>query len=148
MHANEKSKDFVFHTFSKTQNVTKDIMKFFTLIIATTFFAVSAFGVSPISKNIHKRVAQKSPLRKDSASTSPLFRDAAKTRGGAVPGWSAYNEQLDKNPITTKALTSMAGFAIGDFLAQVRLRCWTCTYRSVIHFFVFSLFLSYLQTRT
>jgi len=97
-------------------------MKLFSLIIATTFFAVSAFGVSPVSRNINRQAVRKAPLRKDSASTSPLFRDAAKTRGGAVPGWAAYNGALDKKPILTKALTSLAGFAIGDFLAQVRTR--------------------------
>mmetsp|Transcript_24064 Transcript_24064/g.35603 ORF Transcript_24064/g.35603 Transcript_24064/m.35603 type:complete len:232 (+) Transcript_24064:495-1190(+) len=96
-------------------------MKLFSLIIATTFFAVSAFGVSPVSRNINRQAVRKAPLRKDSASTSPLFRDAAKTRGGAVPGWAAYNGALDKKPILTKALTSLAGFAIGDFLAQAFL---------------------------
>jgi protein Mpv17 len=32
--------------------------------------------------------------------------------------WTAYNSNLDKYPIITKAITSMVGFALGDFLAQ------------------------------
>lgn len=32
--------------------------------------------------------------------------------------WSGYNASLDKNPIFTKALTSLVGFFLGDLLAQ------------------------------
>lgn len=32
--------------------------------------------------------------------------------------WSNYNNNLESNPILTKALTSLTGFALGDFLAQ------------------------------
>lgn len=32
--------------------------------------------------------------------------------------WQAYNDSLAKNPILTKACTSLFGFAIGDILAQ------------------------------
>lgn len=79
-------------------------------IIASSFLTVRAFGVNP------KRTA----LVKDAAVTSPLFRDPAKMRGGAVPGWAAYNDALDKKPLITKAMTSLVGWALGDFLAQVR----------------------------
>jgi len=41
------------------------------------------------------------------------------TRGGAVPGWAAYNNALDEKPLLTKALTSLAGWALGDVLAQI-----------------------------
>jgi len=41
------------------------------------------------------------------------------TRGGAVPGWAAYNEALDKNPLTAKAFTSLVGWFLGDLLAQL-----------------------------
>jgi protein Mpv17 len=45
------------------------------------------------------------------------------TRGGAVPGWAAYNDSLDSHPLITKAMTSLVGWALGDFLAQV---CYIC----------------------
>lgn len=99
-------------------------MKLFSLVIATSCLAASAFGVTPVSKNIAKATssgALKSPLRKDTAFESPLFREASATRGGAVPGWAAYNDSLDKSPLTTKAFTSLVGWALGDVLAQVRL---------------------------
>ena len=32
--------------------------------------------------------------------------------------WQNYNNNLESNPILTKALTSLTGFALGDFLAQ------------------------------
>jgi hypothetical protein len=97
-------------------------MKLFSLVVATSCLAASAFGVTPVSKNIAntKAKAPVSPFRKDTAFDSPLFRDAAVTRGGAVPGWAAYNESLDKHPLTTKAFTSLVGWALGDVLAQVR----------------------------
>lgn len=97
-------------------------MKLFSLIVATACLTASAFGVTPVSKNIANaaKAGIRSPLRKDTAMESPLFRDASVTRGGAVPGWAAYNEQLDKNPLTAKALTSLVGWALGDVLAQVR----------------------------
>lgn len=96
-----------------------NIMKLTSLfIIASSFLAVSAFGVNPTS-----RTAIKSPystaFTKNAAASSPLFRDATKVRGGAVPGWAAYNEALDKKPLLTKAMTSLVGWALGDLLAQV-----------------------------
>jgi protein Mpv17 len=32
--------------------------------------------------------------------------------------WTSYNNNLESSPILTKALTSLTGFALGDFLAQ------------------------------
>lgn len=58
------------------------------------------------------------PPSKDRAVGSPLFR--ADIRGGAVPGWAAYNKALDDKPLVTKAMTSLVGWALGDLLAQVR----------------------------
>lgn len=59
-------------------------------------------------------------LQKQSPATkSALFRDPSVTRGGAVPGWAAYNEALDKNPLTAKACTSLVGWFLGDLLAQL-----------------------------
>jgi hypothetical protein len=95
-------------------------MKLFSLVVATSCLAASAFGVTPVSKNTAKATVPTSPLRKDSAFGSPLFREAAATRGGAFPGWAAYNDALDKKPLTTKAMTSLFGWALGDVLAQVR----------------------------
>jgi hypothetical protein len=101
-------------------------MKLFSLVVATSCLAASAFGVSPVTKSIAVTKDSDvqgitSPLRKDTAFVrSPLFRDAMATRGGAFPGWAAYNEALDKNPLPTKALTSLVGWALGDILAQVR----------------------------
>jgi len=37
---------------------------------------------------------------------------------GAVPGWAAYNDALDKKPLLTKSMTSLVGWALGDFIAQ------------------------------
>ena len=65
-------------------------------------------------------LVRKLPLRKDAADASPLFRDTTVTRGGAIPGLEAYSEQLDKNPIVTKSLTSLAGWFFGNLLVQVR----------------------------
>lgn len=101
-------------------------MKFSSiLLIATTFFTASAFNVKPSKSAVTKKVTGSRSISttftKDSAVSSPLFRDAAKTRGGAVPGWAAYNDALDKKPLVTKALTSLVGWALGDLLAQVRL---------------------------
>ncbi|KAL3790561.1 hypothetical protein ACHAWO_013946 [Cyclotella atomus] len=101
-------------------------MKLFTTIIVSSCLAAQAFGVSPVvskSKGLPKPALigkHKSPLRqKHAADVSPLFRDPTITRGGAIPGLDAYSEALDKNPITTKALTSLAGWFLGDLLAQV-----------------------------
>lgn len=98
-------------------------MKLFATIVACSFLATSAFGVSSnpsvVKKAMSKPALVPSSLRKDVAVTSPLFRDPSVTRGGAVPGWEAYNESLEKNPLTSKALTSLVGWALGDFLAQV-----------------------------
>ena len=92
-------------------------MKLISLLVACSFFTVSAFGVSPKPS---KANGLKPAFRKDSVVQSPLFRDPTRVRGGAVPGWAAYNEALDKNPLTAKACTSLVGWALGDFLAQVR----------------------------
>lgn len=99
---------------------TNTKMKLIGLLVVSSCLAASAFGVSP-NPSVKKAVgAIKPAFRKDTVVQSPLFRDATKVRGGAVPGWAAYNEALDKNPLTTKALTSLVGWALGDFLAQVR----------------------------
>ncbi|CAB9512139.1 Peroxisomal membrane protein 2 [Seminavis robusta] len=95
-------------------------MKLTTLLVFSSFFTASAFGVSPRTSVAKSPGAFKKPaFRKDSAATSPLFRDPTAVRGGAVPGWAAYNDQLDKNPLTAKACTSLVGWALGDFLAQI-----------------------------
>ena len=100
-------------------------MKLFTLLVVSSSLAASAFGVSP-SPSVNKNLAGtvKPAFRKDTAVQSPLFRDPTQVRGGAVPGWAAYNDSLDKNPLTTKALTSLVGWALGDFLAQVSFANW------------------------
>lgn len=89
-------------------------------LVVSSFLTVSAFGVSPSvvrSTSTGVVVTQKPPLA--NAAASPLFRAAVQTRGGAVPGWAAYNEALDKKPLVTKAMTSLVGWALGDLLAQV-----------------------------
>jgi len=94
---------------------------FSSLLLVSTCLAASAFGVTPnpsVKKGMSS-VISKPAFRTDSAALSPLFRDPMKVRGGAVPGWAAYNDALDKKPLTTKALTSLVGWALGDFLAQV-----------------------------
>lgn len=106
-------------------------MKLATLLVASTALcATSAFGVTPQS-TVPSRASKLSPLTKPAlvptltrssgaAEKSALFRDPTATRGGAVPGWAAYNDALDKNPLTAKAFTSLVGWALGDLLAQVR----------------------------
>ena len=90
------------------------------LLIASSFLAASAFGVSSNPALKKARVPGVGPaLRKDTAIGSPLFRDPTRMRGGAVPGWAAYNDALDKKPLITKAMTSLVGWALGDLLAQV-----------------------------
>jgi protein Mpv17 len=105
-------------------------MKLFnSILLSSMFLAASAFGVKHTSA-IKSRSAT-SPLSKPAlvptlrknepgaAESSALFRDPTAVRGGAVPGWAAYNEQLDKNPLTAKACTSLVGWALGDLLAQI-----------------------------
>ena len=100
-------------------------MKLFSTIIVSSCLAAQAFGVTPVvsqTKGLSKPalVTHKSPLRqKNAAGASPLFRDPMITRGGAIPGVEAYSEALEKKPITTKALTSLVGWFLGDLLAQV-----------------------------
>jgi len=101
-------------------------MKLTGLLVTSSCLAASAFGVHHSSSTTQSRL--KSPSSSlafsqqkvnNGASKSPLFRNPEITRGGAVPGWAAYNEALDKKPLLTKALTSLVGFALGDYLAQV-----------------------------
>jgi len=96
-------------------------MKLIATLLATFGLAASAFGVTPSTSTTVQRPlpALVSPLRKGTATSSPLFRDPLVTRGGAVPGWQAYNDSLDKHPLTTKAFTSLVGWALGDALAQI-----------------------------
>lgn len=98
----------------------KKKMKLLTLL--SLLSVATAFGVSPRPISQQKTVdLTKSAFRKDSVVNTPLFRDPTKVRGGAVPGWAAYNEALDKHPLTAKSCTSLVGWALGDLLAQVRL---------------------------
>lgn len=99
-------------------------MKLVSILFISTFVVSSAFGVTPATPSLGKTasVVQSKPataFRKESALASPLFRDPTIVRGGAVPGWAAYNDALDKKPLITKAMTSLVGWALGDFLAQV-----------------------------
>ena len=93
------------------------LLTLLSLLSVTTAFGVSPHPVQQKSGNALTKPA----FRKDSVVDSPLFRDPTKVRGGAVPGWAAYNDALDKHPLTAKAFTSLVGWALGDFLAQVRL---------------------------
>ena len=112
------SEDITFRwTLDQTSLPQYTKMKLLSLLIASSCLAASAFGVN--TNPIQKSNALKPAFRKDSVVQSPLFRDPTKVRGGAVPGWAAYNEALDKNPLTAKAFTSLVGWALGDFLAQV-----------------------------
>jgi hypothetical protein len=97
-------------------------MKFISLLLVSSFLAASAFGVSSnpavtIQTATSSRFGKTTTPR--SKVSSPLFRDPTILRGGAVPGWAAYNEALDKKPLITKAMTSLVGWALGDVLAQV-----------------------------
>jgi len=95
-------------------------LKLITSILIASVLSVNAFnnGVNS-GKSLTKKVSSKAPVAftKD-ATSSPLFRDPTAVRAGAIPGWSQYNDSLDDNPLTTKALTSLVGWALGDLLAQ------------------------------
>lgn len=98
-------------------------MKLTSILVAASCLTAQAFGVSPRSnslvKNVDSSVVSNSLRKKSPSTVSPLFRGAELTRGGAVPGWAAYNEQLDKNPLTAKSCTSLVGWFLGDLLAQI-----------------------------
>jgi len=98
-------------------------MKFTTLLIGTSWLTAQAFGVqsSPsVTKKVFAKPTGVASLRKEAPSTtSQLFRDPSLVRAGAVPGWAAYNEALDTNPLTAKACTSLVGWFLGDLLAQL-----------------------------
>lgn len=125
-------------------------MKFTTILLASSLLAASAFGVTPSRSGIKKTGSAviTSPLRKDSASVSPLFRDGLKTRGGAVPGWAWYNKELDEHPLTAKACTSLVGWGLGDILAQVSSQCSaTDVFRAVEKFQLESIIAASSSTR-
>jgi hypothetical protein len=86
------------------------------LLLLSSCLAVTAFGVNP-SRALATTQSRVTPY--DKAAVTPLFRDPTIVRGGAVPGWAAYNDALDKKPLITKAMTSLVGWALGDLLAQV-----------------------------
>lgn len=96
-------------------------MKLTTILVAASCLTAKAFGVSPRTNSLVKNIdVNANSLRKQAPATiSPLFRDAALTRAGAVPGWAAYNDALDKHPLTAKACTSLVGWFLGDLLAQL-----------------------------
>ena len=98
-------------------------MKLLTLVTACSAFTASAFAV-PSHTLTTQRSTKLAALPKEphpALSKSTLFRDPAKTRGGAVPGWAAYNKALDDKPLLTKAMTSLVGWCLGDLLAQLFL---------------------------
>lgn len=96
-------------------------MKLQILLASASCLMANAFGVTPVSSGVKKvSTMPKAPVAfKTDSSSSPLFRDPSITRGGAVPGWAAYNNALDEKPLMTKALTSLVGWALGDALAQI-----------------------------
>jgi hypothetical protein len=99
------------------------------LLFLSSSTIVSAFGVNP--PRSLATTTSSSTVASVKKPTSSLFqqqqrqqqlqkRDPLVVRGGAVPGWAAYNDALDKKPLLTKALTSLVGWFLGDLLAQVR----------------------------
>jgi hypothetical protein len=64
-------------------------MKLTSILIVASFLTASASGVTPTPGVTKVNSAVKPAFRKDSAAASPLFRDQALVRGGAVPGWAA-----------------------------------------------------------
>ena len=98
-------------------------MKYTTLLVAASCFTAQAFSVNARQsiQKIASKPALVNSLNKQTApaTQSTLFRDASLTRGGAVPGWAAYNDALDKKPLIAKSCTSLVGWFLGDLLAQV-----------------------------
>ena len=90
-------------------------MKLSSILIAASWLSSQAFGVQPnysVTKKVFTKPTGVKSLSKGApSSNSQLFRDTSVTRGGAVPGWAAYNEALEKKPLITKALTSLVGEA-------------------------------------
>ena len=114
-------------TASTQSSRRKRKMKLTCVLVLSFSFAVRAFGVSSdrsLGRKATTKVTTSAPTAFQSnkvvATKSPLFRDPTAVRAGAVPGWAAYNEALDKQPLITKAMTSLVGWALGDLLAQVR----------------------------
>ena len=96
-------------------------MKLSSILFVSSCVVVSAFGVNPSPglSTAASKAAISPAFRTTTSLDSPLFRDVNKVRGGAVPGWAAYNDALDKKPLVTKAMTSLVGWGLGDILAQV-----------------------------
>jgi hypothetical protein len=95
-------------------------MKLSSILFVSSCVVVSAFGVNPSpGLAIASKKGLAPAFRTPTSLDSPLFRDATKIRGGAVPGWAAYNDALDRKPLVTKAMTSLVGWGLGDILAQV-----------------------------
>ncbi|KAL7551316.1 hypothetical protein ACHAWF_014519 [Thalassiosira exigua] len=75
---------------------------------------LGAFGVAPVVSKTKGLTSTKPALV---THKSPMFRDPIIRC--AILGLQAYSDALDKNPITTKAMTSLVGWCLGDLLAQV-----------------------------
>uniref|UniRef100_A0A7S2XWX9 Peroxisomal membrane protein MPV17 n=1 Tax=Fibrocapsa japonica TaxID=94617 RepID=A0A7S2XWX9_9STRA len=58
------------------------------------------------------------PPRNSEASASSEGGDNNSGSNPFASLWAAYNAALESSPITTKALTSLVGFSLGDILAQ------------------------------
>ncbi|GKY93711.1 hypothetical protein MPSEU_000338300 [Mayamaea pseudoterrestris] len=93
-------------------------MKLSSILFVSSCVVVSAFGVNP-SPGLSATKAFSPAFRTTTSLDSPLFRDVNRVRGGAVPGWAAYNDALDRKPLVTKAMTSLVGWGLGDILAQI-----------------------------
>eukprot|EP00934_Nitzschia_sp_Nitz4_P001873 Nitzschia sp. Nitz4//scaffold67_size101165//95451//96298//NITZ4_004546-RA/size101165-augustus-gene-0.18-mRNA-1//1//CDS//3329556525//1873//frame0 len=91
-------------------------MKLFALL--SLFSVASAFALTPAP--LASRFISKSGAEHQAAvAKSPLFRNPEIVRGGAVPGWAAYNQALEEHPLPAKAATSLVGWALGDLLTQM-----------------------------
>ncbi|GMI56405.1 hypothetical protein ScalyP_jg6471 [Parmales sp. scaly parma] len=91
------------------------------ICLLTVLTTTTAFAVSPAQRTTSSS-SSLFPTSKSKPATAPMFATTSPrqlaTRGGAVPGWAAYNEKLESNPLATKAMTSLIGWALGDYLAQ------------------------------
>ncbi|GMH50759.1 hypothetical protein TrLO_g9579 [Triparma laevis f. longispina] len=87
----------------------------FTCIALLSPMLALAFTPQPSTRKLQK-------LKTSGSVSTPLAPSfTVANRGGAlgaVPGWAAYTNALEEKPLITKAMTSLVGWALGDFLAQ------------------------------
>jgi hypothetical protein len=87
-------------------------------IIKHSFYFLNAIFVHSDGAAGNNNGGNKEPPSGALGAASSADDGKKKAEGGLKKLWQAYNNNLESNPILTKAITSMLGFALGDYLAQ------------------------------